>query len=400
MALRALHTSSETIQRAKETLQTKVAEAVAGAEQAQRAVIQSQRLEAIGQLTGGVAHDFNNLLMVVSSNAHLLGARHGVKETDEMARIHKAVASGAKLTRQLLSFTRRQPLSSEVVDARRVLGDTLDLVSPTLLKHVRTELDCSEESLYIRVDSSEFELALINLAMNARDAMPNGGLLKFSARLTPDGNRVIVEVADTGVGMPPEVSRRAFEPFFTTKPVGHGTGLGLSQVYGFVTQMGGRLELDSQVGRGTIARLELPRSPAPSEAPASPSMLSLPIDKTGEVLLVEDNDEVATSTTEVLTHAGFKVTRAATADLALDLLKTRKWAAMLSDIRMPGSVDGMGLAKWVTARMPDLPVVLMTGYSEEQEHAVRLGLTVLAKPFAPDELVRELTAARLRNPRI
>ena len=399
LALKALEASSDKLRASNDVLNAKVAEALAGAEKAQRAIIQSQRLEAIGQLTGGVAHDFNNLLMVVSSNAHLLGVRHGVHHTEELTRIHRAVTSGSKLTRQLLAFARRQPLSSEVVDVSQLLRDTVDLVAPTLFKNVQLELDAAQEGLYVRVDSSELELALINLAMNARDAMPAGGTLRLSARAGADDTTVLVQVEDSGIGMPPEVLRRAFEPFFTTKPVGHGTGLGLSQVYGCVTQVGGTVEIDSEVGHGTVITLTLPRSSDPLDVPSVAGALPLLTDESGEVLIVEDNPDVAVATSDILEHAGFTVTRVESADRALDILATRPWAALLSDIRMPGSVDGLGLARWVTARMPDLPVVLMTGYSDDHAEAMRLGLHVLAKPFAPDELVRELASAAARKRR-
>lgn len=390
-ALAAMEKSSATLRHTNEILEARIAQALSEAEKAQRKVVQSQRLEAIGQLTGGVAHDFNNLLMVVSSNAHLLGARHGVKDTEELGRILRAVSAGSKLTRQLLAFSRRQPLSAEVVDVARVVHDTMELVRPTLPKAVDLHLYTGAEGIYARVDPSEFELAIINLALNARDAMPAGGTLSVRAAL--DGKNVVVELTDTGIGMPPDVSRRAFEPFFTTKPIGQGTGLGLSQVYGCIRQAGGTVEIDSEVGRGTTVRIMLPASSTPPRPREASEPSSVPADESGEVLVVEDNPDVAAATAEILTQAGYSVTRAERADKALELLPTRRWAGLLSDIRMPGSIDGLGLAKWVTQRMPDLPVVLMTGYSEELAQAVQLGVPVLAKPCAPAEIVRELRAA-------
>lgn len=396
--LRVLSDTSRAVQRANQDMQERVREALAEADKAHQAVLQNQRLEALGQLTGGVAHDFNNLLMVVGNYTHLLRARRPeLAGTQEVAGIERAVATGAKLTRQLLAFARRQPVRPEAVQLQARLPEIASLLKASLGSRVQLACEVAPDTLPVLVDPAEFELALINLAVNARDAMPEGGTLRLSAR-NGEAGMVCLEVADTGKGIPADILPRVFEPFFTTKPVGHGTGLGLSQVYGLARQAGGEARIESDEGRGTRVTLllpslrtaELPTAGAREEAPA-------PARVEHALLLVEDNGELATVTEQVLQAAGFQVTRADSGDAARALLAAGSvFDIVLSDIRMPGGMDGIALARWLREQHPALPVVLMTGYSTELAQARALGLQVLPKPSPPaallEALVRELGA--------
>jgi signal transduction histidine kinase/ActR/RegA family two-component response regulator len=390
--LKVLEDGRQEVQRANARMQERVREALAEAEKAHQAVLQNQRLEALGQLTGGVAHDFNNLLMVVGNYAHLLRARHpGLAESKELAGVERAVSTGAKLTRQLLAFARRQPVRPEAVDLQSRLPDIAGLLKASLGSRIALSCEVQPDTRPVQVDPAEFELALINLAVNARDAMPDGGRLRIVAG-NADERTVRIAVADDGSGIPAELLPRVFEPFVTTKPVGHGTGLGLSQVYGFAHQAGGDARIESEAGQGTTVSLLLPAHAAPvasaaeEELPASSALLA-----GRAILLVEDNEELATVTLQVLDAAGCRVTRSGSASAAQELLQGgAAFDAVLSDIRMPGGVDGIQLARWVREARPELPIVLMTGYSTELAQAQALGLQVLPKPCAAGLLIEAL----------
>ncbi|MDB5899195.1 MAG: putative histidine kinase, hybrid [Ramlibacter sp.] len=400
--LQVLSTTSHAVQRASADMKARVEEALAEADKAHQVALQSQRLEALGQLTGGVAHDFNNLLMVVSNYAYLLRARDPrLADNAEIAGIQRAVAAGAKLTRQLLAFARRQPVRPEPVRLQERLPELVSLLKASLGAKVTVTCEVAEDTFPVRVDPAEFELALINLAVNARDAMPDGGKLRVSAGNRDDGT-VQVTVADTGKGIPPEVLPRVFEPFFTTKPVGHGTGLGLSQVFGFAQQAGGAARIESSTGAGTTIVLVLPalRHDQAAErggnGEASDGAVAV---ARGTVLLVEDNKELAAVTALVLREAGYVIVQAESGDAARALLEQRAAIdVVLSDVRMPGEMDGIALAQWLRRNRADLPVILMTGYTEELEQARQLGLEVLPKPSPPkallDALGRELAITR------
>ncbi|HVE54915.1 MAG TPA: ATP-binding protein [Ramlibacter sp.] len=390
--MQVLADTSRAVRESSDEMQARVRDALAEAEKAHQAVLQNQRLEALGQLTGGVAHDFNNLLMVVSNYTHLLRARRPeLAGTPEIAGIERAVGTGAKLTRQLLAFARRQPVRPEALDLQARLPEITGLLKASLGSRIVLTCEVDPDTAAVLVDPAEFELALINLAVNARDAMPEGGTLHVSAR--NEGDRVRVEVADNGKGIAPELLAKVFEPFFTTKPVGHGTGLGLSQVYGLARQAGGDARIESVEGQGTRVVLLFPaldyvqRPPAetPESAPAAPH-------GGRALLLVEDNAELAAVTSQVLQSAGFEVTRAESGDGAKAVLaKGVRFDIVLSDIRMPGDTDGIILARWIRAYHPGLPVVLMTGYSAELSPARSLGLQVLPKPSPPAALLEALT---------
>ena len=361
---------------------------------------QAQKLEAVGRLTGGVAHDFNNLLTVVHTNAYLLKRGPlGLGDNPQLAAIGRAVETGTRLTRQLLSFSRAQPLRPETILLQRHLPASLEILKTAVGSRTQVHCDVHPATAPVHVDTAELELALLNLCINARDAMPDGGDLYVAARNAPAGDPpgmvgsfVVIEVRDRGVGIAPGAIDHVFEPFFTTKPVGQGTGLGLSQVYGFCVSTGGTALVESRVGEGTTVRLFLPAAsePADDEREEAPEALER-LDGV-HVLLVEDNPEVASATQAVLESAGCRVTRAADADDARRMLRARGESVdiVLTDIVMPGPTNGVQLANEIARERPDLPVVLTSGYSEQASEAAALGQDVLAKPAPPDTLIAAL----------
>ncbi|MBR0810832.1 MULTISPECIES: ATP-binding protein [Bradyrhizobium] len=368
---------------------------------------QAQKIEAIGQLTGGVAHDFNNLLMVISGGLDMLD-----RQTDPNRRrrlmegMIQAAQRGASLTKQLLAFSRRQTLRPEPVDVAVQIGGMRELLDRSLRGDVHVEFDFPEQLWPVEVDPGELELVILNLAVNARDAMPNGGTIVVRGENLPGfndeqitGDYVRLSVVDTGIGMSPEILARVFEPFFTTKDVGKGSGLGLAQVHGFATQSRGTVRIQSEVGRGTSIALYLPRS---HDLPTSGRHL---IDLTrvrpkksnqGKVLLVEDDDEVAALVSEMLGQLGYDVTRAASAAAALGALADgRSVDVVFSDIMMPGGMNGVELAREIRKRRGHIPVLLTSGYAEASAHdAHAAGVQILAKPYHIDELAAALSAAR------
>ena len=368
---------------------------------AEQALLQTQKLEALAQLTGGVAHDFNNLLAVVSNSTHLLKRMAlGPVAERPVAAIGRAVASGVRLTRQLLAFSRRQTLRPEVVRLQTWLPGLADLISTTLERNIELKLEADPATPRIEVDVAELELALINLALNAKDAMPEGGRLEYTARPATSaeapphpggGPMVVLTVADNGVGIDEVVLGRVFEPFYTTKPAGKGTGLGLSQVHGLCAQSGGAARIRSVVGKGTTVELFFPAC-LKSDQEVPPARPSAPQRFSARVLLVEDNRELAEASVAVLESAGLHVEHVASADAALPLLETRgaSFDVVLSDIAMPGEIDGLGLAYRLRASMPALPVILMTGFTAQVHQATAAGLRVLAKPCEPEELLSTL----------
>jgi two-component system NtrC family sensor kinase len=375
---------------------------------AEDALRQAQRLEAIGQLTGGVAHDFNNLLMIVSGTVARL-RRHvrGEKETQLLDAIANATERGESLTRQLLAFSRRQVHQPSVIDLAERLPEIKDMLSRSLRGDIDIRLGVPRRPCAVKVDASEFELALLNLAFNARDAMPSGGTMTISAKpmlLRGKGTEerlrgefVAVRVADTGSGIPPEVLPRVFEPFFTTKEVGKGTGLGLSQVYGFARQSGGTASISTSPRRGTAVTLFLPRSfETPARAPQEVASAAI-APPAGNVLLVEDNAEVAEVGRAYFEQLGYAVTHAPSAQAGLDHLAGEPGVDLVfSDILMPGGMNGLQLADMVRRLYPDILVLLTTGYSSSAQDAVRRGFAVLQKPYdlaALESALRETRSA-------
>ncbi|SFP59659.1 His Kinase A (phospho-acceptor) domain-containing protein [Bradyrhizobium sp. Ghvi] len=368
---------------------------------------QAQKIEAIGQLTGGVAHDFNNLLMVISGGLDMLD-----RQTDPNRRrrlmegMIQAAQRGASLTRQLLAFSRRQTLRPEPVDVAMQIGGMRELLDRSLRGDVHVEFDFPDQLWPVEVDPGELELVILNLAVNARDAMPNGGTIVVRGENLPEvsekeisGDYVRLSVIDTGVGMPPEILSRAFEPFFTTKEIGKGSGLGLAQVHGFATQSRGTVRIKSQLGQGTSIELYLPRS---KDLPSKQRHL-IDFNKArpkkndeGQVLLVEDDEEVAALVGEMLAQLGYGVTRAASAAAALGALADgRPVDLIFSDIMMPGGMNGVELAREIKRRRSDVPVLLTSGYAQASVHEAQdAGIQILPKPYQLEELAAALSAAR------
>ena len=392
--------AEEELHQLNATLEARVAEEVAERERVQVALLQTQKTEALGQMTGGVAHDFNNLLQALSGCLHMIEKRaEGTRIQPLVDAGRQAVDRGAKLVQQLMAFARRQALRPETVDLRdRILG-TSELLNRALRADIRLEVDFATGLWPVEVDATQLELALLNLVVNARDAMPEGGVLTIRAAnvtLTQgepeglSGEFVRLTVSDTGTGMAAEVRARAFDPFFTTKEIGKGSGLGLSQVYGFARHSGGTAWIESEEGRGTTIGMLIRRSgtaaPAASVEPAVAEAGASRVG--GHVLVVEDDPIVALTVATALEDAGFTITRAGTADEAMPLLEAGGFDLLFSDVVMPGSMSGVDLARTAQKLRPDLPVVLATGYSEEVARAT--GVMVLPKPYRIDHLVEVL----------
>ncbi len=369
-------------------------------EKVEAALRQAQKLEAMGHLTGGVAHDFNNLLMVVELNTTILKRQSpDLAGTRPIEAIQRAIQAGTKLTRQLLAFSHRQPLLPRSVEFGERLPALRDLVATVMGSKATVEAEVAPGTATVLLDAGELELAMINLAVNARDAFDRPGNIRLTASNAPDPGGgpqpyVVLTFSDNGPGMPPEVVERAFEPFFTTKPVGKGTGLGLSQVYGLCKRAGGRAVIESAPGRGTAVHLYFPASErtaadsVPAEHGTGQRLLEL------SVLLVEDNPEVASATRDLLDSMGCRVTHCTSAVQALEILGARQdFDVVLSDVVMPGGMDGIALARELPTRHPGLPVVLMTGYAERLAEAEALRAVVLPKPFDAQLLARALAQA-------
>ncbi|WP_425605982.1 ATP-binding protein [Paraburkholderia sejongensis] len=356
---------------------------------------QLQRMGALGNLVANVAHDFNNLLMVVSANTELARLKHYNNLEKEVLAVERATTSAETLTRQLLSVARKQPLKQEPVDLSRWLPAAAPLLGAALGDKVELSLRIAEHLWQVLADPTDLEFAIMNIAMNARDAMPRGGhfvircqnnRLVSSDTLLPDGEYVLIACSDDGEGMPEAVARRAFEPLFTTKLRGSGTGLGLAQVLSMCEQAGGTAKIDSVPGSGTTVRLFLPRH-IPRGASASVEAPHAVATPNSAVLLVEDNEDVAAGVAAVLETFGCEVRHEPTADQAFDVLNGgARFELVLSDIQMPGKLNGIDLAEKVRSAWPSQKIALMTGYADELERARRLGIAILAKPFNIDEL--------------
>ncbi len=364
---------------------------------------QIQKLEAVGQLTGGVAHDFNNLLMVISGGLNMLSrSPDEEKRAMLMARMREAVDRGANLTKQLLAFSRRHQLSPESIRLPAYFSGLSDLLSRSLGVNVRVAIDVPDDVAPVFADPNALQLALLNLAVNARDAMENGGVVTIRARngslRDPAADCVTMSVSDTGCGMTAEVRERIFEPFYTTKETGKGSGLGLAQVHGFAQQSGGHVEVESRVGEGTTFTLVLPRGEATAELEAAPVAQPVmgPAEAAGQALLVEDDDNVAALTGEMLGHLGWRVTRVASAEAALGAITNGLDVDLVfSDVMMPGGKNGIELARALRERHVGLPIVLASGYTEAvQRDAERAGLLLLAKPFNIEALAAAIETAR------
>ena len=398
-------------QRTRDALQTaqQLHDEIETRQRVEEALLQAQKLEALGRLTGGVAHDFNNALMVISNHIFLLKRKHPSADGPQLASIGRAIESATKLTRQLLAFSRRQAMVPEYLRLQHKLPGLKDLLGPVLGSQITLSLEIAPDTQPITVDSAEFELALINLAINARDAMPSGG--RFGIKASNAGlslppmlkqPMVVVEASDTGSGIEAEVLNKVFEPFFTTKPVGQGTGLGLSQIYGLCQRAGGLATIQSQMGAGTTVSLFFPASTDKQpDHPHAEAAVHRNLQK--NILLVEDNQEVATALTPVLQTLGCTVTHinrgAAARDWLLEKFDPQSNAnagrpdILLTDVVMPGTLDGLALATYARDNFPQLKIILMTGYTEQLETISRLGFQVLPKPCSADILAEAISKA-------
>jgi signal transduction histidine kinase len=386
-AKREIEDRAQALSEAYAELQVQVEERAHAEEQLR----QAQKMQALGQLTGGIAHDFNNLLTVIQGSADIL-RRPGISE-DKRIRFADAIVQtagrAAALTGQLLAFARRQPLQPEVIDLNSKIGGMIDLLDRTLGERVEIRTELAGELCAIEADPAQLEAAILNIAVNARDAMPDGGTLTLRTGEAPalvDGRPAIfLSVTDTGTGIEEDALGRVFEPFFTTKSVGKGTGLGLSQVYGFAAQSGGDVQVESVVGEGTTVTMILPCSER-GEAPAGrPEADSQREHRTGRILLVDDNEEVGAFAETLLTELGHHVVRARTGAEALDLARAGGIDAVFTDVVMPG-MSGIELAEALKPVLPDVPVVLTTGYSDEITRAGGAGRPVVFKPYRLETL--------------
>jgi PAS domain S-box-containing protein len=377
-------------------------EARAKLQRAQDQLAQSQKMEALGQLTGGIAHDFNNMLMVVSGNAQILKERlRDATHLRSVEAIELAAARGERLTRQLLAFSRRQALNPIVVSLRQRLAEFRDLLVSSARGDISLVIDIGRSVWPVAVDVHELEFALINLVVNARDAMRDGGTIVITAKNTglqpedtPDairGEFVALTITDTGCGIADEILPKVFEPFFTTKQLDKGTGLGLSQVYGLTRQSGGTVTITSKLGNGTAVTLYLPRSHRPL---SEQGVTEGDTPRGGEkVLLVEDNPEVQETAGMLLDQLGYRVFRAQSAAAALQLLQSGEAVDLVfSDIIMPGELDGMALARQVKEEYPDVAVLLTTGYAKAA-NAQEAGFRILRKPYKLATLARAIRNA-------
>lgn len=405
------------LQELNATLEERVAAAVGERMKAEEAVRRSQKLEAIGQLTGGVAHDFNNLLTVILGGLESI-ARHTahIPADEKVARMRRArdmaehgARRAATLTARLLAFSRQQTLSPRVIEPDRLIAGVSDLLQRTLGEAISFATVSTDGLWKAFVDPGELENVLINLAVNARDAMPSGGRLTietgnaaldeaYVADLVEPvlpGQYVLIAVSDTGQGMTAETLAKAFEPYFTTKEVGKGTGLGLSHVYGFVRQSGGHVKIYSEVGRGTTVKLYLPR--APDDAPEMIAQTVQPKAVQGgaeTILVVEDDEDLRTYSVSILSELGYRVLQARSGHVALELLQANPEVALLfTDVVLPEGMTGRALADEARQRRPNLKVLFTTGYTPNAiVHQSRLeqGAELLSKPFTFASLASRL----------
>ena len=395
------------LRRLNETLEQRVLEELAGRLKTEEALRQSQKMEAIGQLTGGVAHDFNNLLTVIRSSADLL--RRLELSEEKRRRYLDAISDtadrAAKLTRQLLAFARRQALRPEVFNVGRRVDEIAEMMRTVVGTRVELLADTDCETCFVEADASQFETALVNMAVNARDAMDGVGRLEIKVRPSrrvprvrghgeATGAFVSVSISDTGHGIPADKIDQIFEPFFTTKEIGKGTGLGLSQVYGFAKQSGGEISVHSRPGEGTTFTLYLPSVEASEVQEPKQSERVDQGRERGHILVVEDNEQVGAFSTQLLIELGFETSWAGNADKALELLTAHpgRYAALFSDVVMPGR-SGVELAGEVRRLYPDLPIILTSGYSHVLAQEGTHGFELIHKPYSVEDLTRVLRSA-------
>jgi len=380
-----------------QTVNTRLRDEMAERARVEETLRHAQKLEALGQLTGGVAHDFNNLLMVITAGLDMLEVHDDPQRREKLMRaMQQAAQRGAGLTRQLLAFSRSRTLRPETVELPRLIGNMSELLDRSLRGDITVKVDLADDLWPVVADPGELELVILNLAVNARDAIKGSGVITITGHNVRDtidgieGDFVSLSVRDTGTGMSEAIRARVFEPFFTTKDVGKGSGLGLAQVYGFAKQSGGAVTIDSVPGQGTVIALSLPRShevASHEESQPRPSA-ELPSDPERCVLLVEDDVEVASLVEQMLRGIGYDVVHTTNATAALGALANgRRIDLVFSDIMMPGGTNGIALARQIHTRRPTLPVLLTSGFSEAMRgEAEALGISILRKPYGLKEL--------------
>lgn len=402
------------VQEANSTLELRVLQRTAELEEAQDALRQSQKMEAVGQLTGGIAHDFNNLLMGITGSLELIKRQIQAGSTDRIERFaDMAMASAnraAALTHRLLAFSRRQPLDPKPVDANGLVMGMADLLRRTLGEAITLKTGIEADLWRAMTDPNQLENAILNLAINARDAMPHGGTLSINARNAPldesvaskpgdvvSGDYVCISVTDTGLGMCSSTIRKAFEPFFTTKPIGQGTGLGLSMVYGFAKQSAGFVRLESEVGKGTTVEIYLPRAHTACDVELAVTYSAPGVHPSSQgevVLVVEDEDAVRVLVVETLKDQGYTVLEATDGPAGLEILRSsRRIDLLVTDIGLPG-LNGRQVAEAARLHRSSLKVMFMTGYAETATAAdgfLEPGMEMITKPFAIDELIDRVT---------
>jgi signal transduction histidine kinase/ActR/RegA family two-component response regulator len=386
-----IHQRTRELSEANNRLMAEIAER----ERAQQAFVQAQKMEAVGQLTGGIAHDFNNLLTVIVGNLELVERRLADAPTARLVGFAREAADrAAKLTHQLLAFSRTQKLALRPVDVNTLVVGTDDLLRRTLGSQIDIRIKLAPEGPWAMADPHQLELALLNLAINARDAMGERGALAIESaeRMAPDavegpGPYVVISVTDTGPGIPPHLIEKVFDPFFTTKPVGKGTGLGLSQVYGIARQSGGFVRIDSPPGQGATIEIWLPRTEAQAQ-PEAPAAAVPRARQAGQarILVADDDTGVRTFICDCLEAVGYAVIQAADGAEALQLLDEQAPDLLIVDFAMPG-LNGVDVVKEAWRRAPDLPILLATGYADMKAvDAVMDRDRILRKPFKVDDL--------------
>ncbi|MGQ3066796.1 MAG: response regulator [Brevundimonas sp.] len=385
--------------------------------EAQQQTAQSQKMEAIGQLTAGLAHDFNNILQIIDGSLERIDSRRDQPAVlDRFLNAARTAAQrGASLTRQLLAFARRSRLEPRAVEVGALVNDFAELLDSSSGPGCTLQLNLQRRLPLVKVDPVVLETALLNLVINARDALGGEGEITVAVRKVvlgqgarnglAAGDYVSIEVIDDGPGMPAEVRDRAVEPFFTTKPTGKGTGLGLAMTHGFASQSGGALEIESEVNHGTVVRLLLPAIvQGAANEPAPSSFQPRPVNLTAapRILLVEDEQEIAGMSAEILSDIGYRITVAHNAERALDIFKasleTRAFDLVFSDVVMPGEMNGVALAQEIHRLSPATPILMTTGYNDQMalDGPQAQAMDVLGKPYKPAELIDRVQAA-LRN---
>jgi PAS domain S-box-containing protein len=400
-----------------ETLEARVTERTGRLLQAEEALHQAQKMEAVGQLTGGIAHDFNNMLTGIIGSLDIMRRRIAKGQTEDLGRFMEAATQSAQraasLTSRLLAFSRRQSLDSRPIEVNELVNSLADLLRRTMTERIDVSIVLGANLPPAIADPSQLESAILNLSINARDAMPESGALTIetsSAVLDEDyckthpdvtpGRYVVVAVSDTGVGIEPALLNKVFDPFFTTKPIGQGTGLGLSMIYGFAKQSKGQVRIHSMVGQGTSVKMYLPAGDS-AALPVEETSLVAPQGAGQRVLMVEDDPSVRILVRDVLEELGYSVVEAKDANVAIDALSgAERFDLMVTDVGLPG-MNGRQLAEIARGRFPDLPILFVTGYAENA--AIRSGflgtnMDMITKPFQIDALAAKINSILVRQP--